>query len=147
MVLYIFPSHFIFVQVLCKFWKSCCAVWRFDWELKISWDHLDESHWPSTSCPPTPHSSADIWEEPYILSPEKEFRSTQCCCHSVLWCTGSHLIIIIINSINNNISLFIIAWERVSWLFFRLSLCRCLSRPLGFLQSFSDTPLSFFGHC
>jgi hypothetical protein len=33
---------------------------------------------------PPPHLSADIKGEIYIRSPEEEFLSTQCCCHTVL---------------------------------------------------------------
>ncbi len=39
---------------------------------------------------------------------------------------------------------FIISWERVSCLSFRLSLCLLPSRSLGFLESFSNSPLSVF---
>ncbi len=41
---------------------------------------------------------------------------------------------------------FILLWERVSWPFFRLLQCMFLTRSLGFLESFSNSPLSSFGH-
>ncbi len=42
----------------------------------------------------------DMWWELNIQSPEEQFLSTQCCCHSsTLWHTGSHCIIIVITSI------------------------------------------------
>jgi hypothetical protein len=59
----------------------------------------------------------------YVLSAEEQFLSTQCCCHSVLWLIGSCRIIIIF-IINNFISLLFLLQERVSWTFFRLSLCQ-----------------------
>ncbi len=39
---------------------------------------------------------------------------------------------------------FIIPWERVSWLFSRLSLCLFLSRSLGFLLLFSNSHFECF---
>jgi hypothetical protein len=61
-----------------------------------------------------------------ISGPEEEFLSTQCCYHTVLWCSGSHLVIIL--------------WGRINWLFFRLSICLFLSRSLGFVVLFSTSP-------
>jgi hypothetical protein len=47
-------------------------------------------------CPPNFYWS-DMWRELDILSPEEQFFSTQCRCHLVLWHTGSHRIVIVIN--------------------------------------------------
>ncbi len=94
--------------------------------------------------PPTPtfHLS-DMWRELYIPSPEEHFLSTKCCCHLVLWHTGSHHIRIII--IINIISLLHLTVIKGSWPFFRLSLKLFLTRSLGFLVLLSNSPLSIFG--
>jgi hypothetical protein len=82
--------------------------------------------------------------ELYVLNAEKQFHSTQCHCHSVLWHTDSHRIFIIF--IFYFISLLFLPRERVSWTFFLLSLyCTSfLTRSLGFLELFSNSPLSVF---
>jgi uncharacterized membrane-anchored protein YitT (DUF2179 family) len=41
---------------------------------------------------------------------------------------------------------FILPWKRLSWPFLKLSLCLFSIQSLGFLEMFSNSPLSVFGH-
>ncbi len=66
---------------------------------------------------PVIRSGWEVWD-PAV----EQFLSTQCSCHSVLCHAGSCCLIIIF--IIDFLSLFLLPWERVSWTFFRLSLCQ-----------------------
>ncbi len=87
--LFVFPSHKIIVK---KFVNIKNPFYRMT-------DQLGgvEPIWDCSVCRadcPCPSSSAqlylsDMWREPYLLSPEEQFLSTQCCCHSVFWHTDS----------------------------------------------------------
>jgi hypothetical protein len=126
--LYVCPSHKIIVQVLCRFWEACSAVWRFSWERKLSQDRLYVSRWPSTSCPP-PHLSADIRGELYKLSPEDSSVlgvAVGWFCDTLVFTSSS-------SASATTSPIYITHWGGVSWLFFRLSLCLFLSRSLSFL--------------
>ncbi len=97
--------------------------------------------------PPTPRIfNCMIYRESYIqiLSPEEQFLSTQVVtrpCDILVLSTSSS------SSSATSSPFFISPWERVSWPFFRLSLCMFSGKSLGFLELFPTLPLSIFGHC
>ncbi len=124
-------TRYVIVKNSCSFLKPFSAIWRFGWEQKLSQDHL----YPAL----TLQLIADMRRELYILSPEDEFLSTHCCCRMVLTSSSSSSAMMMTSLI------FIIPWERVSWLFFRLSLCLFLG-TLAFYSCFPTLPLSVFGH-
>ncbi len=78
-----------------------------------------------------------MWREFYILSAENLFLSTQCHCHSVLRHTSSHYIIIIF--IIDFISLLFLTLRKS-----KLNYASFLTRSLGFLELFSNSPWSVF---
>ncbi len=96
--------------------------------------------------PPIHFYLSDMWRELYLPSPEEQFLSTQCCCHSVLWHTDSQFSALSSPSNTTSSLFFILPWESVSWPFFRLSLCVFLVRSLSFLELFLTLPLSDFGN-
>ncbi len=89
-----------------------------------SWDHLKVLHWPSISSPP--HLSADIGEsyKYWVLRKNSLVLSvavTKFCDALVLTSSSS-------SASPSTSPFFNILWDRVSWLFFRLSLCLFLGR-------------------
>ncbi len=79
--------------------------------------------WTIVSSHPFMVDLSDMRGELDILSAEEQFLSTQCRSHSFLWHTGTHCILIIL-IISNIISLLLLTLRRVSWNFFRVSLCQ-----------------------
>jgi hypothetical protein len=78
---------------MCSYWKPCKLL-RSSWEV---WNPAGIAESIHLQPPPPPHTHtfdlSDMWKG--IPSAEEQFLSTQCCCHWVLWHTGSHCIIIV----------------------------------------------------
>ncbi len=76
-------------------------------------------------CPYPPLLIADLSDmrgELYILNAEEKFLSTQCCCH---WsCDTRVLTSSSYSSSATSSPFFFLLWKRISWTFFRLSLCQ-----------------------
>ncbi len=94
----VFPSHKIIVQNTHSHWKPNKPYWGPAGRCETQLKQLNVSYWLSESSPPHVWPSWYAWRAIYLLSTEKQFLRTQCCCHSVLWQTDSHCIIIFIIS-------------------------------------------------
>ncbi len=81
-----------------------------------------------------------------ILSAEEQFLSIQCHCHLALQHTGSHRIIIFI--ISNFISLphLTLGKSKLNLLHIGCHYASFMTSSLGFLELFSNSPLSLFCH-
>jgi hypothetical protein len=136
----VFPSHKIMVKNIQSSWKLCSPWWvpvrRCETQLAHLMYHVDVG-----ILPPPQFYLSDMWRELSILSYEEQFLSTQCRCHSVLWHTGSHYVIIIF--IINFISL-LLTLRKSKLNLFGSHYVSFLTRSLGFLELFSNSPLSTF---
>jgi hypothetical protein len=91
-----------------------------------------------------PYHPSDMQGELYILSAEEQFLSTHCRCHSVLLHTGSHKHHLHHQQLHVPSS----SYPRKSKLnlFLGYYYATFPIRSLGFLEFFSNPPLSIFGY-
>ncbi len=88
------------------------------------------------------HGSVMHLISPHHHQQQKQQKNSSAHSVAVTWfCESLDLTSSSSSSTTTTISPFLIMfWERVSWLFLRLSLCLVLSRSLGFLKLFSNSP-------
>jgi hypothetical protein len=118
---------------ICVHWKPCFIVWKTSWEV---WKPAGIALCVvlTVRFPPPHFYLSNMWIELNMLSPEERFLGTHCHCHSALWHTGSHRIIIII--ISNIIPLLHPTLRKSKLAPFLLSPCLFLVRSLDFLELF-----------
>ncbi len=122
----------------CAYWKPCIShegpAGR--WETQL-WP-LNVSCWPSVN-------PCLICGKSYIYWVLRKKSSA----HSVAVIRSCDTLVLTSLSLSSSTTsclFFILPWQRVSWPFFRLWLCLFLTRSLGFLELFSNFPLSVFGY-
>jgi hypothetical protein len=125
----------------CAFGKPCISHKGPADSCETQQGLLNVLYWPLVSFPSTHFYLSDMWRELYIPSPEEQF---QCHCHlpfDILLLTTS------LSSLSTiSTPFFVLLWERIRWPFSGCHHACFLTRSLGFLESFSNSPLSVFGH-
>ncbi len=92
----VFPSHNITVQNTSSWSIALETTIKSSWEVWNPAGPPHESCWLSVSSPPSVLFVWYVGRAIYtVLSAKEQFLRTQCLCHSVLWHTGPHHIIII----------------------------------------------------